>query len=48
VSNKSGATYALNHENKEYKGYIWDYAKEHVKLSEFRETPEVDNPELSL
>lgn len=48
VSSKNGIKYALEHKDKEYKGYFWDYGKEHLKLGEFRGTPEVDNPEPSL
>jgi len=39
-SNKNGVKYALTHNNKEYKGYTWEYIKEHVKLSELLEHPE--------
>lgn len=46
-SHKNGAEYALKHKNKEYRGYYWDYAKEHVKSCELLETPEEGNQQPS-
>lgn len=48
ISNKNGANYALKHDNKEYKGYYWDYARELVKLDELLEDCDVNQqPSLS-
>lgn len=47
-SHKNGIKYALEHNNKEYKGYYWEYVEEHVKFGELLENPEKDNQQPSL
>jgi hypothetical protein len=37
-SHKNGADYALEHENKEYRGYYWEYVRERVKFDELLES----------
>lgn len=48
VSSKNGITYALEHKDKEYKGYLWECVEEHLKFGELRENPIMDNPDPSI